>query len=111
MAIISIKNLKPGMVLVADAEQANGRLLLKSGSKLTENNIKIFKTWGVLSAAVQSEEEQLISSQKKYSADEIKKTISNKQVLFQHSDLKHPLVNALFRSSVKMSLEQEEESP
>lgn len=105
-----VKEIKPGMVLLNDAVQANGRVLLKAGSKLTENNIRIFKTWGVLSVDIQTEEDQLTPTQKQHSADEIKAMISKKRVLFRHCDLKHPWISELFRSSVKMALEKKEKN-
>lgn len=44
---ISIQELKEGAILAADVMSANGQLLLKSGSPVTEKHIRAFKTWGV----------------------------------------------------------------
>ncbi len=63
MGMISIDNLKPGMVLAADVTDRGGRTLLASGQEIAEKHMRIFKMWGVLEVNVQGEEqEQLIAA-------------------------------------------------
>lgn len=110
MARINIKDAEPGMILSEDAVHTNGRVLLKSGSKLSLNHIKIFKTWGVSTINIKNEAEEQLTTKKRHTPDEIKRVIQQKKKIFQHCDLKHPFINKLFRTSVKMSLEQTDEA-
>lgn len=108
MARINTKDLVPGMVLAKDAEHANGRVLLKAGAELNENHIKVFKTWGINYLEITSDEENTIQPKQNYSADEIKWAFDESKVKFQHCDMKQPLINALFRISVKINLKSRE---
>ncbi len=110
MARINIKDVEPGMILSEDAVHSNGRILLKSGSKLSQNHIKIFKTWGVSTINIKNEAEEQFKAKKRHSPDEINRVIQQKKNIFQHCDLKHPFINKLFRTSVKMSLEHKDEA-
>jgi hypothetical protein len=109
MTATSVKNIQPGMVLSEDVVCANGRVLLKVNSEISEKHIKIFKTWGVLSLNIKSAGNESIKTNKHHSPDDMKRAISKKQVIFLHCDLNHPFMNELFRTSVKASLEQKNE--
>lgn len=106
MARCNTKDLTPGMVLSKDAVHANGRVLLKAGSVLAENHIKVFKTWGVASVEIQTGEDGTTSSKQPYSQDEIKQAIERVGEKFQHCDMKHPFITELFRISVKQNLDK-----
>jgi hypothetical protein len=47
MITLSLAKLKPGMVLAEPAYNFQGVLLLDAGAKLTENSIRVLKSWGV----------------------------------------------------------------
>ncbi|MGR9052504.1 MAG: hypothetical protein ACU84J_07640 [Gammaproteobacteria bacterium] len=104
MAKILLNALQPGMVLTEDTVHANGRVLLKAGSVITENHIKIFKTWGVSYVEVVTDTDDGIDNEKTHSQDAIKQAIEVKRGLFKYCDLEHPFINALFRVSVKTFL-------
>lgn len=55
MQSFSIDDVKPGMILAADIKQS-GRLLLPSGSVLTNSNIAVFKRQGITSVEIVSTE-------------------------------------------------------
>jgi len=52
MGIINLVELQPGMVLAEDVTNADGRLLVGRGEKLTSSTIRILKMWGVVEATV-----------------------------------------------------------
>ncbi|MGD2187068.1 MAG: hypothetical protein PVI71_13110 [Desulfobacterales bacterium] len=54
MAIISINNLKPGMILEDAVYNQQELLLLEKGTALTEKRIWILKTWGIERVRVKS---------------------------------------------------------
>jgi len=47
MIFLALKDLKPGMVLSTPVHNFHGILLLSKGTKLTQKNIRILKSWGV----------------------------------------------------------------
>ena len=53
MPRILLKEAQPGMSLAADALNAQQMLLLKKGVLLTEKNLRILKSWGVETIAVE----------------------------------------------------------
>ncbi|MGV8074717.1 MAG: HDOD domain-containing protein [Syntrophobacteraceae bacterium] len=53
MGIITIKNLKPDMVLANDLTGANGRLLFAKGTRLTQKHLRTLKMWGVVEADIE----------------------------------------------------------
>ena len=52
MISIELVNLKPGMILAKPVRNAQGQLLVNTGSKLSEKDIHKFKTWGVSKVAI-----------------------------------------------------------
>lgn len=48
MALIRISKTQPGQMVAADVKDRSGRTLLSANSELTEENIKIIKSWGVV---------------------------------------------------------------
>lgn len=96
------------MILSEDATYTNGRVLLRAGTELNENHIKIFKTWGIFSLNIKQNDER-VTAKKQYSRDEISQAIRVTKILFQHCDLNHPLMNELFRARIKMYLDQQNE--
>lgn len=58
MAFVPVNHLKAGMVLEKDIIAFNGRLLLPTGSSLTEKDIQTLKIWGVAEVAVLEGEDE-----------------------------------------------------
>ncbi|WP_035244794.1 HDOD domain-containing protein [Desulfonatronovibrio hydrogenovorans] len=52
MNTISIDEIKPGMILATDLRTRHGRLLLPSGSEITEEHLKIARIWGITEAKI-----------------------------------------------------------
>lgn len=104
MAIINIQNIVTGMVLAEDAIHNSGRVLLKAGTKLNDKHIKIFKTWGLSSLNIISDENEGSNSKKKHTAEKIKQVIAEQKQAFRYCDLNDPFINKLFRASVNIKL-------
>tara|TARA_B100000315_G_scaffold256953_1_gene304298 strand:- start:1953 stop:2297 length:345 start_codon:yes stop_codon:yes gene_type:complete len=98
VTIIKLKNLKVGMVLARDAEDLNGRVLLKSGAKITEKNLKILKSWGVTEFDVQKATKEDIENIacKDLSPELLEKAEAEVTRFFSHTDSSHPAVKELF---------------
>lgn len=104
MAIITIQKIVPGMVLAEDAVHHNGRVLLKAGSELNDKHIKIFKSWGLSTLNVKTDEAEETGGPKRHTADQIKRVIAKQKRAFKYCDLNHPFTHQLFRASVDMKL-------
>jgi len=55
---IKILEIEKGMELAEPVKNLYGQTLLAAGSTLTEEHFKIFKTWGIESVTINSEEEK-----------------------------------------------------
>lgn len=55
MAQLAIDQARPGMILSADVLDRRGRLLVPSGSELTERHLSAFRMWGVPAVQIQGE--------------------------------------------------------
>jgi hypothetical protein len=55
---VNIAEVKPGMVLAADAVNPRGALLIRAGQSLNEKNIRMLKSWGVSNVLVIRDEEE-----------------------------------------------------
>lgn len=55
---IDVSEIVLGMELAEPVKNMYGQLLLSDGSSLAENHIKLFKTWGIQSVVITSDEEQ-----------------------------------------------------
>ena len=53
MITLSLSKLKAGMILAEPAHNFQGVLLLDAGAELSENNIRILKSWGVTRVCVE----------------------------------------------------------
>ena len=55
MVILDVNELKPGMVLAKPIVNHQELLLLEAGAKITEKNIRIFKSWGITAVWVKGD--------------------------------------------------------
>ena len=55
MMLFAVDDLKPGLILAKAVYNHQELLLLESGAKITEKNIRMFKSWGVTAVWVQGE--------------------------------------------------------
>ncbi len=52
MTIISIEDIEPGMLLASEMRTRQGRLLLPSGARVTQEHLKIARIWGITEADI-----------------------------------------------------------
>jgi hypothetical protein len=55
MIRVNIEDIKPGMILARPVRNRQGVLLLDTGVRITDKNIRIFKSWGVREIFVKGE--------------------------------------------------------
>jgi len=100
---ISAENLIPSMVLAADVRDRSGRLLLKSGTELTDKNLYILRTWGIVEAGIlYSNDIQDNTPCPNVIDPELWATIETEITpLFRHTDLSHPAIKEILRIRIE----------
>ncbi len=99
MGIVSIDLLAPGMSLGADVHDRNGRLLIRAGTELTDKNIYVLRTWGVIQVEITGLEnaENVCPSKGVFDPALLASLEAEVKPMFSHVDLNHPGMSELFR--------------
>ncbi len=98
MGKIPFETLRPGMKLASDVIERSGRVLLRTGTEITERHLDILRKWGVvevdaLGAVDDSPGQDLEPIDPALMAEAETKI----QDLFRHTDRNHPAVSELQR--------------
>ena len=112
MGLINVENLQVGMVLAADAQVRNGRVLLRSGSVIVEKHLHIFKAWGVPEADIEGVTRQDVAASAEARIDPraLEKAQNLLQERFRHVDLGHPFMEELRRLCLLRAVKKIEEA-
>ena len=101
MPMITLENLEPGMVLADAVRDRNGRVLLGEGIEIEAKHLLIFRTWGIVEAAIVGEDGSdtsvLPDTVTVEKLDQAKRRLLP---LYCHTDLEHPAVCELLRLAV-----------
>jgi hypothetical protein len=102
MALISIDDLAAGMILKSAVNDRNGRLLLPTGTELSDKHLKIFRTWGVTGAEIEgvdgsSENQSATSPDSSSDPQEIEAVRAQVVRRYVHNDLLHPMIAELIK--------------
>ena len=101
MGYVAVDKLKQGMVLDENVHDINNRLLLSKGQKISQNNIRILKIWGVTGVSIIGKEigndEVDTSPINDNNTELIKNTIN---ILYRNADLDNPIIKQLYKSSL-----------
>jgi len=98
---MSLGELKSGMILAEPAYNFQGVLLLDTGAELTQNNIRILKSWGVTRVCVEGKgkEKKARNAEARFEA----KTIIGKELKEKFSDVSHnPVMMEIMRVAGKL---------
>ena len=103
MGLISLNNLKPGMVLHADVLDPQGKVLLTAGSTITEKHIVIFKRWEIAEADIENvnEDELVQSEESKLDPRLLRLAQETGATIFRFNDSKHPAIKKLMELFIK----------
>ncbi len=109
MANIDITHLQPGMIVNSDVITNIGRLLLPAGTELTEEHLRVFRTWGITEVDIQNDAKQDISAGDSAQIDPVllQEIETELNGLFRHTDLKHPVINKLYRLCITRKVSNE----
>lgn len=100
MAIITIADLAPGMVVAAAVTDRSGRMLLAAGAEITAKNLRTLRTWGVLEVDVEGQDAVVHHVEESVSAEELQAATQLLQPVWRNVDLTIPVMNELFRLCV-----------
>lgn len=56
---INCEDISTGMELAESVKNLYGQMLLTAGTGLTENHIKLFKTWGIQEVTIKADEQEV----------------------------------------------------
>lgn len=106
MKSIPVDELKPDMILAADACDLSGRLLVGHGSCVTDKQIRLMKMWGVVQVSIFAGEgdEPIASNSVPMSPGEQAQIQTQIEVLFQHANIQFPPVKHLMQLCTERSL-------
>ena len=106
MFAVPTDKLKPGKILAEEVRDINGRLLLARGNEIGDNHIRIFKIWGVSEVSVEGPAQSSDKFDLKVNPEMFEQVSETVKVLFQHTDLEHPIVKKIFNLAVQFRCEQ-----
>ena len=99
MGKVAIENLETGMVLAGDVYDRSGRMLLGTGSELTQKHLVIFRTWGVLEVDIDGKGDDEDAGQILSDVDPLVLQAAENELasLFHHTNRNHPAIIELVR--------------
>ncbi|HUV51102.1 MAG TPA: hypothetical protein VMW78_08805 [Anaerolineae bacterium] len=107
MGILSINDLKPGMVLAQAAKNRHGAVILGEGKLLTEKHINSFKTWGVTTVDIKDiDSDQLVKEEMDaLSNDDVELIEKELDELFPPFEA-NPVMEEIYKIVKKLRLKQ-----
>lgn len=102
MGKVAIDNLEVGMLLAGDVHDRSGRMLLGSGSELTQKHLLIFRTWGVLEVDIDGVGESDSGDELPSDIDPVELADTERllEPLFRHTNREHPAIIELMKLAV-----------
>ena len=99
MGMVPIDNLEIGMILASNVQDSTGRLLLGSGTELTQKHLVIFRTWGVEEADIAGIDsvDRSVQLPEEITQGQLEEAEQELVPLFHHAGLNHPAVRELLR--------------
>ena len=102
MGMISILEVKPGMIVESVVTDSRGTALLGAGAEITAKHIKVFKMWGVREISVQGKdhEEMMAEQVSGIEPERMARAEERCRSLFAHCDMKGAATRELFGLAV-----------
>lgn len=103
---VSLENLRTDMVLAADIVDGGGRLLLPTGTALTEKHLRYCQMWGVADADVVGDVAADAASSPPLDPALVAEVEAATLLRFAHAGRDHPAIAALFEHCVQLQLKK-----
>ncbi len=103
MGIISLDDIKSGMMLASDLIGANGRFLLPKGTVLEEKHLRVFKIWGVTQADIRGMDREKADAEMESELDQqdLERSKEFVTALFRFADPENTFLGELKRVCIK----------
>ena len=107
MGVLSVNDLKDGMVLASEVKNKHGNILLKKGNMLSEKHIMLLKSWGITKADIVSVDKEQVEKRKieELSSDLMISIEEGLKGLFP-DDGDNPLMQEIYRIVKKFRMKQ-----
>ena len=103
MLSINVKNLKSGMTLTRSVFNRQGLLLLKGDVELSEQNIRVLKSWGIDAVSIKGEDEGGQSKEEKNKSNSVFTSLVESQLREKFAGtLEHPAMVEIMRVAVRI---------
>ena len=112
MGVISVNDLKKGMVLERDVSNKHGNILLGRGDTLNDKHIMLLKSWGITEADIEGFSKDQVEEREReaLSTDTMASIEENLKDLFPDFG-DNPLMEELYRVIKKFNIKQEMKKP
>ena len=99
MGNIGLADVQSGMVLRADVVATGDRLLLKAGTQLTADHLRICRMWGVVEVDVEGISRADLSARAaaRLAPSDLAAVEARVRAVFRHTDRGHPVIDELVR--------------
>ena len=107
MGLLSVNDLKDGMVLSTAVRNKHGNVLLKKGDTLSEKHIMLLKSWGITEADIEGiDKDQVEKKEKEALSTDVIASIENelKDLFRDFGD--NPLMEELYRVTKKTKMKK-----
>jgi len=106
MALIRISNIKPGQTVSTDVKDRSGRILLSANTELTDDNIKIIKSWGVVEIDIKGEVNDAVvdSNLTRVNPEQLQAIDLELSKRFRFLNKSHPFIHELFDVCLRRKL-------
>ena len=104
MPKIKIEQVKEGMVVAVDVKNIDSMLLVPAGCTLTERQINILNSWGVIEVDVVVAEGVEVDPFAKFSAEELEHLRAELTARFWKVDEKNPVFMEIFKLALDRRL-------
>ena len=107
MGMLTINDLKTGMVLAESAINRHGAIILGEGNALTEKHINSFKTWGITEVDIKDvDSDQLVKKEMEALSSDIVESIERElNELFPPFET-NPVMEEIYKIVKKVNLRQ-----
>ncbi|MCK5010582.1 MAG: hypothetical protein KAS98_08860 [Deltaproteobacteria bacterium] len=108
MGVISVNDLKEGMVLACEVSNKHGNILLGRGDTLNEKHIMLLKSWGITEADIEGFNKNQVEEREReaLSTDTMASIEENLKDLFPDFG-DNPMMEELYRVVKKFNMKQE----
>ena len=107
MGLLSVNDLKDGMVLSTEVRNKHGNVLLKKGDTLSEKHIMLLKSWGITEAGVEGvDKDQVEKKEKEALSTDVMASIEKELKDLFRDFGGNPLMEELYRVTKKFKMKK-----